>query len=275
VPTDSKGAFTYQIGIPQLVCLLIVFFDTVYVYLKKKMKEYQEFSILLIGVTFAMSVLMFYPTLIIWENTPFLNEINYPWTLLGPLGFLMSVLAGYLSYKKVFGFVIIIVIFAAAFMVLSNARPEYYIRRGESFYITNQATTTSSQELMPLWVQEKPSKHFEDKVEVVSGEGKISNVFYNSKKITFNYTSLSPSIVQINSIYYPGWRAFSDGGENAIFYDNKRGLMQLKLTEGNHNIRFIFTETTVRLISDIISAVGLFSLFLYIYRNKIFKIIKF
>ena len=107
------------------------------------------------------------------------------------------------------------------------------------------------------------------------GEGKINNITSNSRKISFNYVSESPSIVRVNTIYYPGWTAVSDGKQKAIFYDNKQGVMDLKLTSGNQNITLFFTETPLRIISDMISFVSLLVLVaLALYKPVLAKIKK-
>jgi hypothetical protein len=213
---------------------------------------------------------------ILWQFLP-VNFIQFPFRMLS-----LTVLAGaFLSafilaqmkfkYKVVCGIILVIAtaISSSEYILVKDVNTA-----DDTFYSTNEATTTVHDEYMPLWVLEKPTEHFMNKVEVVSGAGEISNLFTSSKEIAFDYISDSPSIIQINTIYYPGWKALSGNQEKAIFYDNDRGLMQLKVKEGRQRIKVFFTETPFRAAADAISLIGLFLLLLFSYKKVIFEKLK-
>ena len=61
----------------------------------------------------------------------------------------------------------------------------------------------------------------------------------------------------INTIYYPGWKIYTDKVSTKILYDNDLGVMQIALPAGHHLIVGNFTETPLRLTSDIISLLSL------------------
>ncbi len=143
----------------------------------------------------------------------------------------------------------------------------------DTFYSTNEATTTVMDEYMPTWVIQKPSSHFTDKVEIVRGEGSVSNIYYNNRTVGFDYSSASPAVVRINTIYYPGWTAYSNGTQKAIFYDNKYGLIDLKLEQGNQKVVLRFGETPIRILSDLVSLVSFFGLFIMVYKKQVSKLI--
>ena len=154
-------------------------------------------------------------------------------------------------------------------MVLPYAKPEYYVDRGDGFYITNQATTTSSNEFMPLWVKKMPNIPAKQKVEIISGKGEISSLVYSSKTIYFNSVSSNTLKVKINTVYYLGWQAKIDGVNSLISYDNDMGVMQINIPSGHHEVSFSFTETPLRLASDAVSIFGVLFLFgLILIRRK-------
>jgi len=139
----------------------------------------------------------------------------------------------------------------------SYAKPASFVNRPESFYTTNEATTTVKDEYMPIWVKEKPFKRAEEKVEILAGEDKIEALFFNSKKTTFKLEGKIETEVQVNTVYFPGWQAKIDGQLAPINFQNEKGLIRLKIPSGNHQVLVVFKETPLRLVADIVSIFGL------------------
>ena len=148
MPNDTNG-FSFQIGLPQLAVLLILFY-----FIVKNIKKIDKNLLILVVSIVAFIALLFSPSAFIWENIPFLSEINYPWTILGILMFLISLASGFITKpEKVSTIVVLILAFISLILITPYAKPQSHIDRGDQFYLTNQATTTSSTELMPLWVK--------------------------------------------------------------------------------------------------------------------------
>lgn len=271
VPVDSNG-FSYQLGLVHLA--IFIFFVLFLLFLLiKNAKNFKEYSIRIAGVLTISAVfyvfLLFRPSEFLWKNIPLLSEINYPWTVLGILGFVISLLAGFLSKQILGRYVVISLGVIAIFIVLPYAKPQYYINKGDGYYLTNDATTTSSNELMPLWVKKLPFQRSANKVEIIEGQGKVENVFSNSKQILFSLDLLSQSVIRINTIYYPGWKINVDNVNVPVSYSNELGVMDISVVSGSHIVRANFGETPLRLISDIISISSvLVILMLIIKRNK-------
>ncbi len=266
VPIDANG-FGYQIGIPQILifCLVLIML------LLKKNKE-RKIGLFLLLSTIGISLLLFPPSSFIWNHVPLLSEINYPWIMLGIIAFLISLTAGYLTKcGRIFTFIAAILAVSTVIFFLPHAKPEKFVNRGDDFYLTNQATTTSSNELMPLWVKKLPSKKADAKVEI--SRGNIENLSFNSRKINFSLDLPIEENVKINTIYYPGWSLYVDGKKTNINYDNQYGLMMLNIKEGKHLISGVFSETPVRLTSDLISLISIFTVVsLLLFNFKISKL---
>ena len=62
--------------------------------------------------------------------------------------------------------------------------------------------------------------------------------------------------MRINTIYYPGWKAYINGKESVIDYSNEKGVMDFSVMKGKSDINLIFTETSIRLASDAVSLIG-------------------
>lgn len=257
---DHPDGFSYQIGLPQILILLTVIGLLVYFWQarKKVVKSYHfQLSLLLVVLSVIFIFMMFSVSSLLWQ-LPLLKEINYPWTLLGPLGFMISLLAGFFwSQHKFIRYFSVVLCIVAGILILPNARPSLYFDKGDSYYLTNDATTTSSSELMPLWVKSPPSLRQEKKGEVIKGDGSISNSFADSRLITFTVDAKGKTILRINTIYYPGWTIQADGVTVPIDYSNRLGVMDITVPGGRHEVVAKFGETPLRLTADILSLVGI------------------
>lgn len=254
-PTDANP-FTYNLGIPQVIGFILVIF-ILGVFWEKHIKN--KIFIFFAILTIVLSLMMFSFSSIFWK-LPLLSEINYTWTLLLPIGFLMTFLTGLLSFSKKTQIIGIVLIVLAVILSLPNAHPSTTVNRGDSFYLTNEATTTSSNELMPLWVNKIPAKRFDNKIET---SGQVTNLFYSSNKISFEINTSKKELVTVNQIYYPGWRVYVDGKEAKITYKNPMGVMQFQAPLGDHVVLLRFTETKTRIFADLLSLLSLLSLCVY------------
>jgi hypothetical protein len=236
---------SYQIGIAHILVVLL----TVVVIWKL-----QALFFLLTFVIFFFLMLSFSTP--VWGVVPMLWRVQFPWRLLAVTAFASSFLAGGLNqliklkYRGIFTFLLLLLVI---FLNYNYAKPEYFINRPEEFYTTNEATTTVKDEYMPIWVQDKPTERAGEKVEIISGEGLINELFFNSKKVSFAVEAESQLEVQINTIYFPGWRAKIDGKETPLHYQNEAGVIRFKVEAGRHRVAVEFGETPVRLLADIIS----------------------
>lgn len=275
---DHTDGFSYQIGLAHLGILVTLIIYLIYDYLIMKNNINNRLIIFagILGITLiAYILLMFSITKVIWVYTPLLKEINYPWTLLAPVGFLISLISGFLVIQnKPIKYLVIILAFISIIFILPHAKPESVIDKGDYYYLTNDATTTSSQELMPLWVKKLPNNRPANKAEIINGKGTITNQSSNSKSINFETELQTESKVAFNTIFYPGWVVEIDGKNADISHNNPNGLMEINLTKGHHIIKANFIETPLRQISNFISLLSLFSIIIILFlglREKYYK----
>ncbi|MBI2420749.1 MAG: hypothetical protein HYV38_01565 [Candidatus Levybacteria bacterium] len=271
VPIDENG-FSYQLGLAHLAVFTVVISSLLFSLVKNK-KYFKEYSTKIVGVLTIVTVffgfLLFKPSDFLWRNVPFLSEINYPWITLGILGFLVSLSAGFLFKHALGKYAAVSLGIIAIFTVLPYAKPQFYINKGDDYYLTNNATTTSSNELMPLWVRKIPSQRPTKKVEIIEGKGVIGDIFYNSKQVKFSLKASSENKIRINTIYFPGWGVNVDDFNAPISYLNEKGVMEISVAKGNHVIKAEFRETPLRLMGDVISLSSIAALlFFIIKRNK-------
>lgn len=203
-----------------------------------------------------------------WQNVPLFSDVDFPWRLLTPLIFFLSIPLGSLAFNKKTLSVGLILSLLAIYFILPKANPKNYIQTPDSYYFTNEATTTSADELMPLWVKEKP-KARKEKIEVLKGDLSFQLIKSNSIETKFKTSAADNNTLQLNTIYYPGWKVSLDGKDTKINYENKTGVMRFEIPKGEHLIDARFTETPLRIISDLISLFSLAVLgFIFIFFGK-------
>lgn len=264
----SAGGFSYQFGIPASILLIIFALVNMFKIIKKQPQS--KIFIFIIGTLLIFFFLLFPSSKIIWENSPLLNEINYPWTLLGPIIFLISLAAGSLVNEKITRYIVLLITLSSIIIVLPYAHPEKYIDKTDDFYISNDATTTSSNELMPLWVKIHPI-NMHEKIVVLDSDAKITSKDFRSNKFSFNIDSPVSNHVTINRIYYPGWEIKINGLSTPIDYDNNQGVMQIDIQKGASQVVGVLKETPLRMASNIITLFLFLLIALILTKRKFFE----
>lgn len=254
-PTETAG-FSYQLGIAHIMTflgLLGLVLLSIFGNMIKEAQNYQIYIVSLLSLIVLFLLLLFPESSFIWENVPLLSEINYPWTLLLPIGFLLSVGSGYIVTThhagKIVGVMLAII---SIVTVLPYAKPETYLSRDDAFYMTNDATTTSSSEYMPLWVKQNPKMRPAQRVIIASGV--IPSISVDkSNAIQFTVTLPKQEKATINTIYYPGWNIKANNTPAPVSYDNTLGVMEVLLPKGESKVHATYSETPLRMISNGVS----------------------
>lgn len=243
------------IGFAHLLVLVLV----VILYLFNRKLKHKSLLAYSLIVIFISLIPLFSYTSFIW-SLPIVNLIDFPWRLLIVTGFLLSFISGSIVFfpkGKILGLAILVI---GIGLCLPLVRAQKRIDKDDSYYETNDATTTSNDELMPIWVEVKPTNRYTDKI--ISDSSAVSNLSYNSKQIKFNLNTDRPGFITINSIYFPGWVFTIDKQQTQIILAKGTGLITLFAPQGVHTVEGKFNNTKTRFIADILSFFGLISLFI-------------
>lgn len=250
LPSWSREAVSFQLGPFHLFLL----FTSVLLLLFKT-----HLLVLFFVLVSAFNIFLLFPIAKFLWKLPLMVYLSYPWRILVPLGFYLSVIGSFSFFqikKQSLKGVLLVFSFLLLFITTLNYRePVAYINREEGFYLTNQSTTIQGDENTPVWVKEPPTEQAKEKVEL---EGE-----YQIKKQKSNYLKFSTTVPEetqaiINTIYYPGWQVLVDGKKTKIDYQSdRRGRLVFSLPAGEHQVEAIFKETSLRLTANIISLVSL------------------
>lgn len=261
---DSQAYFPISmqliaLGLPWTISVLILIFGS-----KKQDERFWLYTLLAL-IFFASSASGFF-----WRY-PASNLIQFPYRMLGVAALAAPmVVAGAIRTAGNRSAVLLVVFAllwaASAVQTLSSVDP---IARPEGFYTTNEGTTTVADEYMPVWVREPPLVRTAGRVEMVSGDAEIVIEEATTQRFQAAITAQTEAVLQINTIYYPGWGVVVDGTPADIDYTNPRGLMQVSVPSGTHTLVAEFRETVPRFAADIISflSVAIYGLTLFLRRR--------
>lgn len=244
----------------------------IFIFSKNKTYKFKKILVMFLIISLICLFLSTSSSTIIWKVIPS-AWIQFPFRILSILVISIPFLSAFIinelnrSKKIIMYLSVIILTFINALPFIS---PKGYFDKGDAYYFTNQATTTVHDEYMPVWVKQKPTKMPDKKVEIINGDGNISNIFYNNKKITFTADLKKDTLIQINTIFWPGWEIEANNRRIKINFNNPKGVMQFNLPKGNFHIEARFDETPLRLLSDFISILS-FLILLILCRTKKLK----
>jgi hypothetical protein len=267
---SNWSSYFADFGLIGLSPVFIIFFTFVFLITGKIKKSKLTVLFLTIGL-----IAIFFSTSIsasLWHVLP-VSFIQFPFRLLSLAILCVSYLSAFvvsaLSGKKKIMLVVIIFVLGA-FSAASYLTVNKYQYFPDSFYSTNQDTTTVSNEYMPVWVKQIPVSMSGSKITVIKGQASIEDLFTNGNKATFSLSSSQSSTLLFNTIYFPGWKVFIDGNEVPLSLSNDRGLIQFDVNKGKHLININFSETPLRLFSDFLSIISLVALFGLVIKNRNF-----
>ncbi|MBU1327458.1 hypothetical protein KKG44_02725 [Patescibacteria group bacterium] len=221
---------------------------------------------------FAVSILMSTSlSLPLWKSSIISSMIQFPYRFLAVSAIVgcYAVAACFEHIKPRFRlllFVICIMVWIAVF-VRAVAGIEYVLRP-EGYYTTNEDTTTVAGEYMPRWAKIIPLKRADHRMELYEGKAALQTLVQTTQKLKVLIDAREDSIIQINTIYYPGWGATIDDKRVPIRFDNPQGLMRVSVPSGKHRMTLDFHETVQRFIADIISAAGVVAYIAFIIGSR-------
>lgn len=229
---------------------------------------FSVFSIILITF-FTLSISKYF-----WFTLSFTNLIQFPFRLISLLIPITAFMSAYLlskekkSAKLVLVSVYLILIFFSSWKFIVPQNYQYF---PDSYYFTNMDTTTVKNEYMPKWVKDKKLEFTLIRVENLTGQETVNVSKVSPKEIVFNTFLTQERVIRVNLVYFPGWNVYVNGVKNKINYQDS-GLIQLNLEKGQNNVRVVFEETGIRILSDLLSIISILGLLLFIYLIKIKKI---
>lgn len=271
-PSDS---LSFQLGV--VLCLSV--FSVLMLHFKKKIALDWHSKTLLLLLGLYVFLTWHNPiTIKLWEFLPFIQAIQLPWRFLAPISLLGAYFTAMviqhlnLSGKRWFAiFYLLMLLFSFKYL-----RTNQILVFNESKLYTNTDDATAFHEFIPRWRVTTSEFSGFDRIEAVSTLVDISNVKWRSHNISFDTYADEPSIIRINTLYFPGWTATIDNQNAPIQITTQKkneprditGLMSISVPEGSHHIEVFFSNTPPRSIGKYISFIGICTSFVLIFMKR-------
>lgn len=257
------------IGLSTVFVILVAF---IFIFTKKIRIEKHRLTVLFLIVGLISIFFSSFYSEFLWNFLP-VTLIQFPFRFLSlaivVFSFLLACIVSLLSGKNktiMAGIFLILILFSSKSFLF----PVSYQNYPDTFYSTNQDSTTVKNEYMPKWVKQIPTSMATLKVENLTGKETINVTKISPNKVSFTTYLPVARIIQINTIYFPGWEAYANGKKLNINYDNNQGLIEFNLNKGQNDVLVVFGETPVRIVSDLISLLSLLVLLsLYFVKRKL------
>lgn len=244
-----------QFGMIHVLALII----GVFLLFKKKLKNTEKRIIIFSLVIFFGCLFFMQPFSIpLWKKISLLRQFQFSWRLLA-LVTLATSLAGvslfsnsFLKNKRIYWLLVSLILLFS----LSYWQPILgFDQINERDYWYYPLSTTYFGEADTIWAAGPPKEYPEKRVEIIGGEGEISEFFRNSISQKFLIKADSEVNVLSQTTFFPGWRILVNNQQIPIeFQDqNHRGLITFRLPEGEHQVEINFGRTKDRSVAEIIS----------------------
>lgn len=256
----AADSFSFQLGWPLLALTLISLITWLKTDHKSRLFSFSFLALLVL-------IFLMLPISGLFWQLPLINSVDFPWRLLGSASFFLSITAVW-SIRKKFRWLGVLVLVLMLIFYLPQARPAEFISQSDAFYQTNDATTTSNDELLPVWVEEKPRARPDS---WVLTQGQVADLVQKSGRFEFKLKLDQPDEVQINHHFFPGWQAKVDGQEVRVTPEGKQGLITFGISAGNHQVKVEFKNTWIRGLANWLSVLSLGLSFLLLTAKKLFK----
>lgn len=206
-----------------------------------------------------------------------LGNIQHQWRMLGGLIIIPPILLTFLVTllnNKIRNIIIFLLFLSIIIIRFPQLYGKNYLIEDNSRYYSNK-TNLYANAYNTIWTgptENYPVKNV--KGEIIEGKGKIIKRDEHNSWREYGIIADTELRMADYTFYFPGWRVFVDEKETLIeFQDmNYRGVITYRVPKGTHTILVKFTDTKVRLLSNIISlfSIGILGILL-VFRKKLFS----
>lgn len=293
-PNDGISFQLGKIHIFLTMFSLVVFLF--YIFIKKKRESIKLYGFLLFLLLFSLFMSSIYSQFI-WDKVKYLWYLQFPWRFLTFTGIFISLIAGAGIYyfgkiikldnkvkKILFDLVIITIIFITVIKYSIYSKPHdqkaYDEKKLTSFEEISWRVSKTSFEFAPYGIKTAKTNLGTttiglDKRDLTKESYSIKSINKTDVKVKtildlfarkeFEIESKEPVEFRLNTFNFPGWQASLDGKEIKIKDNNDYKLITVLVPEGSHKLIFVFKDTLVRTLGNLISIASLVILSIYLF----------
>ncbi len=292
-----NDGLSFQLGKLHILAIALTLLVALYYWFKKKKFDIhlQRFSFFLLLLIFSLWMTTSYSA-IVWDNISYLWYLQFPWRFLTFVGLWSAVVISYafffiqetLPQKKQIIRILVLVfglsyLLATIFITAKYFRPQYLLNQSDqqltsfseiawrvsksSFEFAPKGVVTTLSDLKTTVIDISPAQLPRIPYAVTPRQTAVSIVEDKFGEKDFITDATVSAVFRLNTFYFPGWRAYLDGKEIMISNDNPYKLITVNVPAGRHDLSFVFTETRVRTVADLISVGGILAVIFILLRK--------
>ncbi len=236
-----------QLGVLPVILLVI----TVLLIFTKQQTKRRVIGFGAVGLI--LTIFFMLPASLPLWNLPILSDVDFPWRYMAVTIFLGSFITGSIGNLKYGKWLSLIIVGLLVYIGFSYIQTSKSVVKSDEYYETNDATTTSRDELMPVWVGSFPKNRPEELAYFQNTQSSfVTTLLNNSKETQFKTNSDTAQVLAVNTVYFPGWKSYIDNIGVGLGKDSL-GLMNIAVPQGEHIVKLKFEKTPVRSFADIVS----------------------
>jgi len=193
----------------------------------------------------------------VWQVFMFLAFIQYPWRILSFLTITAGFFGAFVA-RRLPRWIGIGLAALAVMVTTQYVRPVKYEVRNDAYYLSRRNFTDGTSSLgnafTTKWSPWKDSRA-RSRMEVIHGDAKLSRITRAGTTVSADAEVKENAVVQVNTLYYPGWRVTIDGTPTEMRHEN--GVLQVDVPAGSHRIIAHFGETMLRTVANCVSVISL------------------
>lgn len=262
IPGGEEESISFQIGWIHLLGWGLSLFAA-----KTFWKKNKRISLVILATSavILLAIFMVHPrSLFIWQMIEPLKYLQFPWRFLMIVIIFISFTAGsfvLLFTKNRVTIVWLVLVGLVILMNFSYFKPEKLIFTNDNELLKGEnwdrQIKRSILDYLPIYAKEPPAELAKGRLEILTGDAKVSDFGNGSNWFKFNVEIKEHTIIRISQYYFPDWKIFVDGKEaNVEYKNNSLGLMTIILGEGNHNVWGRLFDTPIRIVANMISLVS-------------------
>ncbi len=261
VPGGERDLLSYQIGWVHLLGLVLALVSVKTLWNKNRPLSW---VIIFCSASVVFLVFMIHPrSVFVWGLIEPLKYLQFPWRLLQPLIFFISLAAGsifvWVRKKKQIWLVLVFLVVVFNF---SYFKPEKFIQTSDEKLLTGseweRQIMRSIFDFLPKSAKEPPAQLAKERYEVLTGNSKVYDFKEGTNWLNFKTETQTHTIIRLSQYYFPDWKILVDGKEVKFDYkNNSLGLMTILLGTGNHFVEARLYDTPIRSISNTITTMAI------------------
>lgn len=263
-PVRSESPMSPQLGITQILAIILTLIIILVNFIKKqKIKTYLlGYALLFICLILFSIFLMTNYSLFLWERVSLLSFVLYPWRFLMIALFCSATVASLVVYMFKNSKIIVVIFIILLFYANKNHSQLVGIVNGNNDYFFKINNTTDMWgEFLPIGANLdtvykcKIGNCYFNKV-ISTGIYNLQEIEHKNNLIKYKYETILPTFATINIFYFPGWEIYIDDKKINEVKINKLGTMDIELPTGEHFLKTKFSNTTLRNMAIVISAIS-------------------